>query len=101
MFRRLPPAGGDQRAVAEVVNNMMDGKTNNTGTVTLSSSTTTTTLTDARISPDSVIIMTPMTLNAAKEFGTCYISARTKGSATISHQNTGHSDLDYTYVVIG
>jgi hypothetical protein len=33
MFRRLPPAGGDQRAVAEIVNGMMDGKTNNTGTI--------------------------------------------------------------------
>ena len=101
MFRRLPPAGGDQRAVAEIVNNIMDGKTNNTGTVTLRSGATTTTLTDARISPESVIIMTPMTLNAAKEFGTCYVSARAKGSATLSHQNTGHSDLIFTYIVVG
>ena len=35
MFRRLPPFGGDQRATAEIVNNIMDGKTNNTGTVSL------------------------------------------------------------------
>jgi len=101
MFRRLPPQGGDQRAVAEILNNAMDGKTNNTGTITLRSSATTTTLNDARISPESVIIMTPMTSNAAKEFGTCYVSSRTKGSAVLTHQNTGHSDLLYTYVVIG
>jgi len=101
MFRRLPPFGGDQRAVAEIVNGIMDGKTNNTGTIRLASSSTSTTLTDARLGPASVIIMTPMTSNAAKEFGTCFISARTNGSATITHQNTGHADLDYTYIIVG
>ena len=34
-FRTLPPFGGDQRAVAEVVRGVMDGKTNNTGRLTL------------------------------------------------------------------
>ena len=60
MFRRLPPAGGDQRAVAEIVNGMMDGKTNNTGTVTLATgNATTTTLSDPRISRDSMILLVP------------------------------------------
>jgi len=60
MFRRLPPFGGDQRAVAEIVNGIMDGKTNNTGTVTLATgNATTTTLTDARIGIDSVILLAP------------------------------------------
>jgi len=60
MFRRLPPFGGDQRAVAEIVNGIMDGKTNNTGTVTLATANaTTTTITDARIGIDSVILLAP------------------------------------------
>jgi len=60
MFRRLPPTGGDQRAVAEIVNGMMDGKTNNTGTVTLATgNATTTTLSDPRISRDSMILLVP------------------------------------------
>jgi hypothetical protein len=60
MFRRLPPAGGDQRAVAEIVNGMMDGKTNNTGTVTLATgNATTTTISDPRISRDSMILLVP------------------------------------------
>ena len=60
MFRRLPPFGGDPRAVAEVVNNIMDGKTNNTGTITLGTGwATSTTITDARIGIDSVIIVIP------------------------------------------
>ena len=60
MFRRLPPFGGDQRSVAEIVNGIMDGKTNNTGTVTLATgNATTTTITDARIGIDSVILLAP------------------------------------------
>ena len=34
-FRTLPAFGGDPRAVAEIVNGIMNGKTNNTGLVTL------------------------------------------------------------------
>jgi hypothetical protein len=60
MFRRLPPFGGDQRAVAEIVNGIMDGKTNNTGSVTLATgNATTTTITDARIGVSSSIILIP------------------------------------------
>jgi len=66
MFRRLPPFGGDQRAVAEIVNGIMDGKTNNTGSVTLATgNATTTTITDARIGVDSIILLAP---NSAAAF---------------------------------
>ena len=47
-FRTLPPFGADQRQVAEVVRGLMDGKSNNTGEVTLASGTTTTII-DERI----------------------------------------------------
>lgn len=58
MFRVLPPFGSDQRGIAEVVNGIMNGKTNNTGSVTLTTGgASTTTLTDARIGADSVIIL--------------------------------------------
>ena len=60
MFRRLPPFGGDQRAVAEIVNGIMNGKTNNTGTITLNTgNATTTTLYDERISVDTKILLIP------------------------------------------
>ena len=60
MFRVLPPFGSDQRGIAEVVNGIMNGKTNNTGTVTLATgNVTTTTITDARIGIDSIILLAP------------------------------------------
>ena len=66
MFRRLPPAGSNNpRAVAEILNGVMDGKTNNTGSVTLATGwATSTTITDARISPESVILLAPNSASA-------------------------------------
>lgn len=59
-FRVLPSFGNDPRVVAEVVNGIMNGKTNNTGLVTLlTGNATSTTIYDARISADSKIILIP------------------------------------------
>ena len=69
MFRALPPFGSDPRGVAEVVNGIMNGKTNNTGSVTLATGgASTTTLTDARIGADSVIILVPSDDVSASSF---------------------------------
>jgi len=69
MFRSLPAFGGDQRAVAEVVRGIMDGKTNNTGTLTLATGgATTTTLTDRRIGPESVILFAPASTAANTDY---------------------------------
>jgi hypothetical protein len=69
MFRRLPPFGGDQRAVAEIVNGIMDGKTNNTGSVTLATGgAATTTITDARIGVGSVILLMPSDDTSASSY---------------------------------
>jgi hypothetical protein len=59
-FRTLPVFGGDPRAISEIVNGIMNGKTNNTGTITLATgNATTTTIYDKRISVDSKIIVIP------------------------------------------
>lgn len=65
MFRVLPPFGADPRGIAEVVNGLMNGKSNNTGTITLATGdATTTTLYDERISPDTKIILIPFSAAA-------------------------------------
>jgi hypothetical protein len=69
MYRVLPPFGADQRGVAEVVNGIMNGKTNNRGSVTLDTGgASTTTLTDARIGADSIIILVPADDVSASSF---------------------------------
>jgi hypothetical protein len=60
MFRGLPPQGSDPRVVSEVVNNLLRGKSNNVGEVTLATgNATTTTLYDPNISPESIILILP------------------------------------------
>lgn len=60
MFRVLPYQGGSARQISEVVNNLMNGKSNNTGTITLATgNATTTTLYDERISVDTKIVLIP------------------------------------------
>lgn len=102
MFRSLPTFGGDQRAVAEVVRGIMDGKTNNTGDITLTQSATSTTLTDRRIGPNSVILFMPLNDKAADEMahGHMYISSRGQGQAIITHGSHAH-DMIFAYAVIG
>jgi hypothetical protein len=99
MFRTLPYQGGEPRAVAEVVNNSMNGKTNNTGSVLLRASNTTTTITDERLGFDSVILLSPLTANAAAQ--TPYVSTKAKGSVVITHTSTAHTDLNFDYIIVG
>lgn len=93
MFRLLPPFGSDQRGVAEVVNGMMNGKTNNTGTVTLATgNATTTTITDARIGIDSVILLAPSSAAALADtapYGAFQDSTdQTAASTTVAYPMT-------------
>jgi len=64
-FRTLPVFGADQRQVSEVVRGIMDGKTNNTGRITLATGNAiTTTLYDGRIGNESLIFFTPVSAAA-------------------------------------
>ena len=99
MYRTLPYQGGEPRAVAEVLNNSMAGKTNNTGSVTLRASITTTTITDERLGFDSVILLSALTANAAAQ--NPYISTKAKGSAVITHTSVASADLNFDYIIVG
>jgi hypothetical protein len=60
MFRVLNYAGATPREISEVVNNLLNGKSNNTGTITLNTgNATTTSLVDERISVDTKIVLIP------------------------------------------
>ena len=102
MFRSLPAFGGDQRAVAEVVRGVMDGKTNNTGSITLATGgATTTTLTDRRIGPESVIVFVPASSAANADSSRIYTSTQTQGTATVNHVTNISANKTYRYAIIG
>ena len=90
-FRTLPPFGGDQRAVAEVVRGVMDGKTNNTGRLTLATSNaTSTTLYDERIGYDSLIYFVPTT-DAAEADSAPYGAFQDSTDQTAANTTTAYA----------
>jgi hypothetical protein len=98
-FRTLPPFGADERAVAEVVRGVMDGKTNNSGYFNTTISATTTTLNDERIGYDSAIIFTPMNDKAAQEMAKLWVGTRSRGSAIIHHASNAHL-CEFMYIIV-
>jgi len=69
-YRNLNPSGSTPREISEVVNNLVNGKSNNTGTITLDDDGATSTIIyDERIGYDSVIVLVPdVAVSATNEF---------------------------------
>lgn len=89
------------REIAGVLNNVLKGKLNCTGTFTVTANAATTTLSDPRIGANSVIHVMPQTAHAAAEIGTLYFTAFGDGSCTVNHANSAQTDRTFSYAVIG
>jgi hypothetical protein len=93
--------GRHRRQLAIVVNNLLAGKMNNTGTLTITANAATTTLTDSRIGANSVILLMPTTANAAAALANVYFTAFGDGSCTVNHANNAQVDRTFRFAVIG
>lgn len=102
-YRSVQPNEQDQRKQNEVIRQVMDGKTNNTGTVTLTASVASTAVIDARCGGNSVVLFSPTTSNASLEVaaGTIFVSSYGKKTFTITHANNSQSDRTFKYVIVG
>lgn len=93
------------RQVASVLNGAMSGKMNAIGEVTLTANAATTTITDSRLTRNSLVLFDPMTSNAAAELygATMYVTDanRRNGEFVITHANNAQSDRTFKYLVIG
>ena len=99
--RRLPPAGGTPREVAEAINNIFNGLIGVVGEATLAASAASTVVTDTRCTVDSAVVLEPITANAAAERGgTALYTLPASGSFTIYHANNSQTDRTFRYVVL-
>ena len=100
MFRTLPQFGADPRNVAEVVRGLMNGKSNNTGTITLATgNATSTTLYDERISPDTKIVLIPFSdaaFNDSAPYGAFQDSTDQSATTTSSEFLATYNTTDYS-----
>ena len=95
MYRILPFNGlWTNRDVSEVVNGVMNGKINATGTIVMDGIIQT--LTDERIAVESVILFSA---RSNSEFGLPFIESKEKGTAKVGY--VGESGTKFDYVVLG
>ncbi len=94
----IPNTEQHLRLVSTSLNNTINGKLNSTGEITLTNSSTTSVLTDARIGGNSVILLMPITNNAAN--ANIHFTNIGDGTATLNH-GSGSSTRTFKYVIIG
>ena len=102
-FLRLPYEANNPRQVAQVVNNVLDGKLNSTGEFTCTASAASTDVTDYRAGKNSVILLMPTTANASAEVGagTIYITKMLQGCGHIAGRTGQAGDICVKQVEIG
>lgn len=100
-LQTLIPQTASPMQIATTVNEMLKGRGNNVGEVTLDANTTTTTISDIRVKQTMTVVLIPRTANAAAALTNVYISAVADGSITLTHSNTATVDRTFDYVLHG
>lgn len=90
------------RELQLTVNELLSGRSSNTGTVTLSIDTTATTVDNPIVHENSIVLLFPQTASAASELGAGGLYAVAgDGSFTATHSNSATADRTFGYVVVG
>ena len=95
-------ADGDahRRLIAEAVNRALAGRVGNAAAITLRPAATSTTVTDARIGPNSLLVVMPTTANAAAAQAELFIVAGL-GSAVLHHAASATTDRTFATLILG
>ncbi len=90
---------------ARAVGLLLQGKSNNNGTLTLTAGAASTVMSDARLTVNSAVLFDPLTANAAAELaaGTLYTLAANRNNSawTVTHANAGTTDRTFRYMIVG
>ncbi|AOI76057.1 hypothetical protein [Burkholderia sp. NRF60-BP8] len=97
----MPNEREHRRQIAQLANNLLQGKMNTVIQVTLTPSATTTTVTDKRIGGYTGLFFSPLTANAAAALSGLYVSAQHNGSATLTHASTASVDRTFNVLLVG
>lgn len=102
-MRELPPVGATDRNRDFAINELIRGRSNATGTVTLTASSTTTTIRVDTINTDAQLFLFPRTAAAATELGagTIYGTVTAAGTVSITHANSASTTRTFGYLVVG
>lgn len=101
MAIQLQPGERDIRRIVDAIIQIVTGRQNSVGDVTLRASQTTTTVSFQNCSKDCRVFLSPKTANAAAAIPTTYISAINQGSFTITHASNAQADKTFGFLCIG
>ncbi len=98
----ISPGEINLRTIVQAVRQLIQGRNNANGQITLVANQATTVIDDETINAAAGIHLEPATANAAAEkaAGTMY-SAVTAGQVTITHATNAQTDRTFYYVVLG
>lgn len=93
----------DLSKFAFAIQQLAEGRSNATGTVTLTANAATTTVTAPTCGAGSAPLLIPTTAHAAAEVGngTIYIGTISNGSFVITHANNSQTDRIFRWVALG
>lgn len=89
------------RRLALAVNGLLLGRSNNTRSFTLTPASSTSVMTDARITPDTIALLEPVTANAAADHGSGIYQVAAVGSITFTHPNNANADKTFRVALVG
>lgn len=92
-----------RRQLAQLGNNLLQGKMNAVIKVTLAANAASTVVTDSRIGANTGLCFSPLSANAAAALAGLWVdaSAQTNGTATLHHANTATNDRTFNVLLIG
>jgi hypothetical protein len=91
----------DQTKQNIAIQQLMQGRSNAVGIVTLTANAATTAVTAVNCSPSSAVLLFPTTANAAAIVAATYVSTVGTGTFTVTHTNSATSDKTFFYVCLG
>jgi hypothetical protein len=97
----LSPSERDTFKIVTAVRQLMEGRSNAVGSLTLTAGTTSTAVSAPNCGPSSEVFLSPRTANAAGALGTTYVSAVASGSFTLTHANAATTDRTFGYETRG
>ena len=100
-FRGISPKGDDVRQLALTINRLNQGKLSCTGELTLRAGHTTTDIFDPRAGDQSVILLSPLSADAAGTAASVYVSSRLSEYFILTHASIPSTDQKFSYVILG
>ena len=100
---QLSPSETQLYIIVNAVRQLMQGRSNAAGSLTLAAGAASTTVTAPNCAPTAQVFLFPRTAHAAAELaaGGCFVSAVASGAFTLTHANNPQTDRTFSYVCLG